>query len=49
MHLDFIDAGLFFARRGYMALSLAITEADIARFLAQTEEFIVSRRALIDR
>lgn len=48
MHLDFIDAGLFFARRGYMALSLAITEADIARFLAQTEEFIVSRRALID-
>ena len=47
MHLDFIAAGLFFARRGYMALSLAITDADIARFLAQTEEFIVSRRALI--
>jgi glutamate-1-semialdehyde 2,1-aminomutase len=47
MHLDFIAAGLFFARRGYLALSLAITDADIARFLTQTEEFIVSRRALI--
>ena len=47
MHLDFIAAGLFFARRGYMALSLALTEADIERFLAQTEEFILSRRALI--
>jgi glutamate-1-semialdehyde 2,1-aminomutase len=47
MHLDFIAAGLFFARRGYMALSLALTDSDIARFLAQTEEFILSRRALI--
>ena len=47
MHLDFIAAGLFFARRGYMALSLALTEAHIDRFLAQTEEFILSRRALL--
>lgn len=47
MHLDFIAAGLFFARRGYMALSLALTEAHIDRFLTQTEEFIQSRRALI--
>jgi glutamate-1-semialdehyde 2,1-aminomutase len=47
MHLDFIAAGLFFARRGYMALSLALSEAHIDRFLGQTEEFIQSRRALI--
>ncbi|MBK8158947.1 MAG: aminotransferase class III-fold pyridoxal phosphate-dependent enzyme [Rhodospirillaceae bacterium] len=47
MHLDFIAAGLFFARRGYMALSLALTDGDIDRFLGQTEEFILSRRALI--
>jgi glutamate-1-semialdehyde 2,1-aminomutase len=47
MHLDFIAAGLFFARRGYMALSLALSDGDIDRFLAQTEEFILSRRALL--
>lgn len=47
MHLDFIAAGLYFARRGYMALNLALTDRDIERFLAQTEEFITSRRALI--
>ena len=47
MHLDFIAAGLFFARRGYMALSLALSEAHIDRFLAQTEEFITSRKALL--
>lgn len=48
MHLDFIDAGLFFARRGYMALSLALTEAQIDRFIAQTEEFILSRKGLLE-
>jgi glutamate-1-semialdehyde 2,1-aminomutase len=47
MHLDFIAAGLFFARRGYMALSLALTDGDIDRFLAQTEEFITSRKPLL--
>lgn len=47
MHLDFIAAGLFFARRGYMALSLALTDADIDRFIAQTEEFVTSRRPLL--
>ena len=46
MHLDFIAAGLFFARRGYMALSLALTDADVDRFVAQTEEFVASRRPL---
>lgn len=47
MHLDFIAAGLYFARRGYLALSLALTEAHIDRFLAQSEEFITSRKALL--
>ena len=47
MHLDFIAAGLYFARRGYMALSLALTDAHIDRLLAQTEEFITSRKALL--
>ncbi|WP_374384833.1 aspartate aminotransferase family protein [Dongia sp.] len=47
MHLDFIAAGLFFARRGYVALSLALTDADIDRFIAQTEEFVTSRRPLL--
>ncbi|MBI2254978.1 MAG: aminotransferase class III-fold pyridoxal phosphate-dependent enzyme [Proteobacteria bacterium] len=47
MHLDFIAAGLFFARRGYMALSLALTDSDIDRFVAQAEEFVSARRPLL--
>ena len=43
-----IAAGLYFARRGYMALSLALTDAHIDRLLAQTEEFITSRKALLN-
>jgi glutamate-1-semialdehyde 2,1-aminomutase len=47
MHFDFIAAGLYFARRGFIALSLPLTDADIDRFVGQAEEFITSRRALL--
>jgi glutamate-1-semialdehyde 2,1-aminomutase len=47
MHLDLIAAGIYLARRGFIALSLAITNADVDRFLAAFEEFILSRRTLI--
>lgn len=47
MHLDFIAAGLFFARRGYIALSLALTDGDIERFVAVMDEFITARKPLL--
>ncbi len=47
MHLDFIAAGLFFARRGYMALSLALTDSEIDRFVVVMDEFIISRKPLL--
>jgi glutamate-1-semialdehyde 2,1-aminomutase len=47
LHLDMMAAGQFFARRGYIALNLAMTDADIDGFLAAIEEFIVTRRHLL--
>lgn len=47
MHLDLMAAGQFFARRGYIALNLAMTDADIETFLGAVEEFIVTRRQLL--
>jgi glutamate-1-semialdehyde 2,1-aminomutase len=47
MHLDLIAAGQFLARRGYIALNLAMKDADIDGFLAAIEEFIVTRRQLL--
>jgi glutamate-1-semialdehyde 2,1-aminomutase len=47
LHLDLMAAGQFLARRGYIALNLAMTEADIDAFIGATEEFIVTRRQLL--
>ena len=47
MHLDLMAAGQFLARRGYIALNLAMTEADIDTFLGTVEEFIVTRRQIL--
>lgn len=46
-HLDLLDRGFYFARRGYAALSLPTTPADCDDFVAAVEEFLVERRALI--
>jgi hypothetical protein len=35
------------ARRGMAALSLPVTEADCARYVAAVEEFIVTRQPLL--
>ncbi|MET1025643.1 MAG: aminotransferase class III-fold pyridoxal phosphate-dependent enzyme [Dongiaceae bacterium] len=43
MHLDFIAAGLYMARRGYISLMLPIDDAEIERFLGVTDEFLSSR------
>ena len=47
MHLDLIAAGQFYARRGFIALMLPITDADIATFAGAVEEFVISRKSLL--
>ena len=44
---DMLAAGIYLARRGMAALSLAVTEADGARFLAAVEEFLAARGPLL--
>jgi len=46
-HLDLLDRGFYFARRGYIALSLPTTEADCERFASAVDEFLARRGALI--
>ena len=40
-------AGIYMARRGMAALSLPVTEADCARYVAAVEEFIATRKPLL--
>ncbi len=47
MHLDLMAAGQFLARRGYIALNIAMTDSDIAAFVAAVEEFVLTRRHLL--
>jgi glutamate-1-semialdehyde 2,1-aminomutase len=42
-HLDMLDAGIYLARRGFVALSLPMREPDIERFEAAVEEFMATR------
>jgi glutamate-1-semialdehyde 2,1-aminomutase len=48
-HLEMIDEGYYFARRGFIALSLPTTEADIEGFVEVVSEFLDSRGPLIAR
>jgi hypothetical protein len=48
MHLDLIAAGKFYGRRGFIALMLPITEDDVDSFTSTVEEFVVSRKSLLD-
>lgn len=48
LHLDLIAQGQYMARRGFISLSLPMTEADIARFAAAFEEFLAVRGALVN-
>lgn len=45
--LDMLAAGIYLARRGMAALSLPVTDADCARYVAAVEEFIAARRPLL--
>ena len=48
LHLDLIDRGFFTARRGYMALSLMIAEADCAGLIAAVDDFLAHHGHLLD-
>ena len=41
-HLEMIAAGIYLTRRGYMALSLALTDEDHDAFIAATENFLTT-------
>ena len=48
LHLYLIDKGFFTTRRGYMALSLLITEADCAALVDATDDFLAQHGHLLD-
>src|SRR5208337_3375686 len=47
-HLDLLDRGFYFARRGYAALSLPTTPVDCDHFVAAVDEFLVERGPLME-
>ena len=48
LHLDLIGKGFFTVRRGYMAPSLAITEADCDGLIEAVDEFLTHHGHLLD-
>ena len=47
MHLDLIAAGQFYARRGFLALTLPTTDKEVDAFAVAVEEFVTSRKSLL--
>jgi hypothetical protein len=47
-HLEMIDRGYYFGRRGYISLSLPTTAADCESFAAAIEDFLTTRGPLIE-
>jgi len=47
--LDMLEAGFYMARRGFVALTLAVTDRDIDEFLCAAAGFVAGRRALLAR
>jgi glutamate-1-semialdehyde 2,1-aminomutase len=47
MHLDLIAAGQFHARRGFISLVLPVIDAEIDAFAGAVEEFVMSRKSLL--
>jgi glutamate-1-semialdehyde 2,1-aminomutase len=45
--LDMMRAGIYIARRGMVALSLPVGEAELLRYIAAVEEFCASRQPLM--
>jgi glutamate-1-semialdehyde 2,1-aminomutase len=46
LHLDLLEQGQYMARRGFISLSLPMTESEFAGFAAAFEEFLAVRGAL---
>jgi glutamate-1-semialdehyde 2,1-aminomutase len=46
-HLDMIAAGYFLARRGYIALSLPVGDAELDGFVAAVDEFLEARKPVL--
>ena len=47
MFLDMLEQGIYMAERGFIALSLMVTDADCTRVVAAAETFLNRRRALL--
>ncbi|QYU66353.1 hypothetical protein J4558_15330 [Leptolyngbya sp. 15MV] len=45
--LDLLERGFYIARRGFIALSLPLTEADLDRFVAALEQILLDRAAVL--
>src|SRR5207248_10783265 len=48
-YFDLVARGIWFAKRGMMALSIALDEADADKLLAAVEDFAESRAPLFER
>jgi glutamate-1-semialdehyde 2,1-aminomutase len=46
-HLEMIERGYYFSRRGYLALSLPTSDADCTGFAAAVEDFLIAREPLL--
>jgi glutamate-1-semialdehyde 2,1-aminomutase len=46
-YFDMMAAGIWIARRGFVALNIMIGEAEGDRFVAAVEEFVTARKALL--
>ncbi|MGK0170107.1 MAG: glutamate-1-semialdehyde 2,1-aminomutase [Gammaproteobacteria bacterium] len=47
VHLEMIERGFIIARRGFMSLSLAITESDIDEFVSAFDDVLAANAALL--
>jgi glutamate-1-semialdehyde 2,1-aminomutase len=46
-YFDMVAAGIWIARRGFVALNIMIGDAEADRFVGAVEEFVTARRALL--
>ena len=46
-YFDMVAAGIWIARRGFVALNIMIGDSEADRFVAAVEEFISARKALL--
>lgn len=49
LFFDLLDRGFYMARRGFIALSLAVTDADLNRFVEAFGDVLVARKGVLPR